>query len=74
MHVVAQRKPLVVHDTHSEYNKLPKMSPAELGRLKAEKEARLNAEQAIVKRKQEELRMQQMQRIQMATANGVSVY
>ncbi|KAF4604158.1 chromatin modification- protein VID21 [Pleurotus pulmonarius] len=67
---LAQRKPLVVHDTHSEYNKLPKMSPAELGRLKAEKEARLNAEQAIVKRKQEELRMQQMQRMQMATANG----
>ncbi|KAF9501214.1 hypothetical protein BDN71DRAFT_1439527 [Pleurotus eryngii] len=67
---MAQRKPLVVHDTHTEYNKLPKMSPAELGRLKAEKEARLNAEQAIVKRKQEEIRLQQMQRMQLATANG----
>lgn len=48
------------------------MSPAELGRLKAEKEARINADQAIAKRKQEELRLQQMQRMQMATANGVS--
>ncbi|TFY67457.1 hypothetical protein EVJ58_g1621 [Rhodofomes roseus] len=33
-----QRKPAAIHDTHGQYNKLPRYTPAELSRIKHEKE------------------------------------
>ncbi|KAF8350819.1 hypothetical protein F5887DRAFT_941061 [Amanita rubescens] len=40
----AQRKPSIIHETHLQYAKLPKLSPAELIRLKAERDAREHQE------------------------------
>ena len=34
----AQKKPAAVHDTHGQYAKMAKYSPAELSRIKADKE------------------------------------
>ena len=54
-----QRKPPSVHETHAQYNKMPKHTPAELSRLKAEKEARdLQELQMARRRQQEELNRQ----------------
>lgn len=47
-----------VHDTHGQYSKLPKLTPAELSRMKAEKDARDTQEQAMLRRRQEEMRQQ----------------
>ncbi|KAL1710078.1 hypothetical protein EV121DRAFT_252262 [Schizophyllum commune] len=52
---LAQRKPSVVHETHNQYNKYPRLSPAELSRMKAEREARVENDMAIARRRQEEL-------------------
>ena len=41
---IAQRKPSIIHETHGQYAKLPKLSPAELIRLKAERDAREHQE------------------------------
>jgi len=54
-----QRKPSVVHETHAQYSKMPKHTPAELSRMKAEKEARdLQDLQMARRRQQEELSRQ----------------
>ncbi|KAL1746094.1 hypothetical protein HDZ31DRAFT_34914, partial [Schizophyllum fasciatum] len=52
---LAQRKPSVIHETHNQYNKLPKLSPSELSRMKAEKEARVENDMALARRRQEEM-------------------
>ncbi|OBZ75891.1 Chromatin modification-related protein EAF1 [Grifola frondosa] len=69
---VNQRKPAVVHDTHGQYNKMPRLTPAELGRMKAEKETRDSQEAALAKRREEYNRQQllqnQAQRLQHAAA------
>ena len=41
---IAQRKPSIIHETHGQYAKLPKLSPAELIRLKVERDAREHQE------------------------------
>jgi len=57
--IANQRKPSAVHETHAQYSKLPKHTPAELSRLKAEKEARdLQELQMARRRQQEELNRQ----------------
>jgi hypothetical protein len=50
------RKSSAVHDTHGQFSKLPKLSPAELSRMKAEKEA----QELITRRRAEEAQRQQM--------------
>ncbi|KAH9951965.1 hypothetical protein B0H21DRAFT_829688 [Amylocystis lapponica] len=49
----------VVHDTHGQYNKMPRLTPQELGRMKAEKEARENQELTLRRRGEAELARQQ---------------
>ena len=50
-----QRKPSAVHETHAQYSKMPKQSPAELSRMKAEKEARDQQDLLAARKRQEEL-------------------
>ncbi|KAF8274935.1 hypothetical protein EI94DRAFT_1793607 [Lactarius quietus] len=50
------RKSSAVHDTHGQFSKLPKLSPAELSRMKAEKEA----QEILTRRRAEEAQRQQM--------------
>ncbi|KAJ7090301.1 hypothetical protein B0H15DRAFT_884540 [Mycena belliarum] len=58
-----QRKPAAVHETHAQYSRLPKLSPAELSRLKAEKDYK-DQQDMIARRKHEELtRVAQQQRL-----------
>ncbi|KAI6129121.1 hypothetical protein EDD17DRAFT_1563435 [Pisolithus thermaeus] len=64
-----QRKSSNVHDTHSQYNKMPKLTPAELSRMKADKEARDHQEMLMARRRHEELTRQQQLRMQ-AAAQG----
>jgi hypothetical protein len=61
---VNQRKPPNIHDTHGQYNKMPKLTPAELSRMKAEKESRDLQEMLMTRRRNEELRGQQLLRAQ----------
>ena len=59
MRIANQRKPSAIHETHAQYSKMPKHTPAELSRMKAEKEARdLQDLQAARRRQQEELSRQ----------------
>lgn len=52
------RKSSAVHETHAQYNKMPKHTPAELSRMKAEKEARDLQDLQMARRRQEELSRQ----------------
>ena len=61
---VNQRKPPNIHDTHGQYNKMPKLTPAELSRMKAEKESRDQQEMLMARRRHEELARQQLLRVQ----------
>ena len=61
---VNQRKPPNVHDMHGQYNKMPKLTPAELSRMKAEKESRGLQEIMTARRRNEELQRQQLLRTQ----------
>ncbi|KAH7889968.1 hypothetical protein F5I97DRAFT_1849003 [Phlebopus sp. FC_14] len=56
---INQRKASNVHDTHGQYNKMPKLTPAELSRMKAEKEQQ---EMLLARRRHEELARQQLMR------------
>ncbi|PFH50697.1 hypothetical protein AMATHDRAFT_60687 [Amanita thiersii Skay4041] len=56
-----QRKPSVIHETHGQLAKMPKLSPAELIRLKAEKDARDYQELLAKKKQAEEYGRQAMQ-------------
>ncbi|KZT11305.1 uncharacterized protein LAESUDRAFT_671115 [Laetiporus sulphureus 93-53] len=67
---VAQRKPSIVHDTHSSVNSLPKMTPAELSRKKAEKEAAANQEALVRKREADLARQTQYIREQAQRQQG----
>ena len=58
-----QRKPPNIHDTHGQYNKMPKHTPAELCRMKAEKDSK-EQEAMISRRRHEELARQQLLRAQ----------
>lgn len=60
----AQRKTSNVHDTHGQYSKLPKLSPAELSRMKAEKDAHASQQLMLERKRQEEVRAQHLQQIQ----------
>lgn len=53
-----QRKPPAVHETHAQYSKMTKHTPAELSRMKAEKEARESQDIQMARRRQEELNRQ----------------
>lgn len=57
IHFVAnqQRKSQIVHETHGQIQKMPKMTPQELSKLKADKDAQTAAE---IRRRQEEARQQ----------------
>ncbi|KAJ3492382.1 hypothetical protein NLI96_g48 [Meripilus lineatus] len=65
--ISAQRKPSAIHDTHGQYSKLPKYSPAELSRIKFDRDTQEN--ELLMKRRTQEYRMiqqQQQQRLQNA--------
>ncbi|TFY66666.1 hypothetical protein EVG20_g4430 [Dentipellis fragilis] len=66
------RKPSVVHDTHGQYNKMPKLTPAELSRMKADKEAR-EQQEVLIRRRNEEYARQQMYSAQRMAAQGAAV-
>ncbi|RPD66336.1 hypothetical protein L226DRAFT_557464 [Lentinus tigrinus ALCF2SS1-7] len=53
-----RQKASVVHDTHGQFTKLPQYTPAELSRMKADKEARDAHELFIRSRKNDELSRQ----------------
>ena len=48
-----------MHDTHGQYSRLPKKTPAELSRQKADADAAHNQQMMIERRRYEELRNQQ---------------
>lgn len=54
------RKPTTIHDTHGQYNKMPKLTPTELSRMKGEADARLSHEQQLQRKRQEDLQRQQV--------------
>ncbi|KAJ3516720.1 hypothetical protein NLJ89_g941 [Agrocybe chaxingu] len=66
----ASRKPPAVHETHNQYNKMPKYTPAELSRMKAERD-RDNQDLALARRRQEEQQRQSLLREQNQRAGGV---
>lgn len=55
-----QRKASNIHDTHGQYQKMPKLTPAELSRMKYEKESREQQELLLARRRHEELTRQAM--------------
>lgn len=63
-----QRKPPAVHETHNQFNKLPKLSPQELSRMKAEKDLRDSQDLALAHKRQDELRQNLLLREQAAQA------
>ncbi|KAG6845239.1 hypothetical protein H0H87_012231 [Tephrocybe sp. NHM501043] len=62
---LAQRKTPGVHETHAQYSKLPRRTPAELSRAKADKEALQLQEMQQARKRQEEVN-----RNMMRIANG----
>ena len=62
-------KPTAVHDTHGQFTKLPKLTPAELSRMKAEKEAR-DAQELLMRRRNDEITRQHLLREQAQRAQG----
>ncbi|KAF9532304.1 hypothetical protein CPB83DRAFT_807585 [Crepidotus variabilis] len=52
--LVNQRKPSAVHETHNQYNKLPKLTPLELARMKADRDQRETQDFQLARRRQEE--------------------
>ncbi|KAG1749128.1 uncharacterized protein EDB91DRAFT_1235613 [Suillus paluster] len=57
---INQRKASNIHDTHGQYQKMPKLTPAELSRMKYDKESREQQELLIARRRHEELARQAM--------------
>lgn len=55
-----QRKASNIHDTHGQYQKMPKLTPAELSRMKYEKESREQQDLILARRRHEELARQAM--------------
>ncbi|KAH9945945.1 uncharacterized protein BXZ73DRAFT_86175 [Epithele typhae] len=62
-------KPAAVHDTHGQFTKLPRLTPAELSRMKAEKEAR--DQQDLALRQRPNMNRQQLVREQQQRAQGL---
>ncbi|CDO72899.1 hypothetical protein BN946_scf185002.g84 [Trametes cinnabarina] len=62
-------KPSVVHETHAPVTKMLRLTPAELSRMKAEKEAR-DAQELLMRRRNEELARQHLLREQAQRAQG----
>lgn len=62
--LAGQRKTPAIHETHGQYSKMPKLTPAELSRMKAEKDARDVQDLALARRRQEELARQNLLREQ----------
>ncbi|KAF8797902.1 hypothetical protein BYT27DRAFT_7203588 [Phlegmacium glaucopus] len=58
-----QRKTPAIHETHNQYNKLPKLSPMDLSRMKAEKDARDSQDLAMARQRQGLLMREQAQRV-----------
>ncbi|KAJ7739697.1 hypothetical protein DFH07DRAFT_752123 [Mycena maculata] len=59
-----QRKPPAIHETHAQYSRLPKYSPAELSRMKAEKDYKDQQDLIEARRKHEAMTRQQLQQLQ----------
>ena len=58
-----QRKAPAIHETHNQYNKLPKLSPMDLSRMKAEKDARDSQDLAMARQRQNILLREQAQHV-----------
>lgn len=72
--IAAQRKPPQVHDTHAQYSKMPKYTPAELSRMKTEQDQRNQHDALLKSKRDEELRRQQTMQRLAATNGSVSVF
>lgn len=67
-----QKRQAVIHDTHGQYNKMPKLTPQELGRMKVEKDYQEHlARQRNDEMRTKALREQQL-RMQQGSQNAVS--
>ncbi|KAF8889767.1 hypothetical protein CPB84DRAFT_1785346 [Gymnopilus junonius] len=49
-----QRKPPQIHETHNQFNKLPRLSPAELSRMKADRDLRDTQDIALARKRQDD--------------------
>jgi chromatin modification-related protein VID21 len=49
-----------MHDTHGQYNKMPRYTPAELSRMKSDKDQKEQEQLNFVARQRQELQRQQM--------------
>ena len=63
-------KQTAVHDTHGQFTKLPRYTPAELSRMKTEKEASI-AQESLMRRRNDELARQHLLREQAQRAQGL---
>ncbi|KAH9901614.1 hypothetical protein C8Q73DRAFT_252201 [Cubamyces lactineus] len=63
-------KPSAVHETHGQVTKMQRLTPAELSRMKAEKEAR-DAQELLMRRRNDELARQHILREQAQRAQGL---
>ncbi|KAI0780736.1 hypothetical protein BD413DRAFT_499713 [Trametes elegans] len=63
-------KPSAVHETHGSVTKMARLTPAELSRMKAEKEAR-DAQELLMRRRNDELARQHLLREQAQRAQGL---
>ncbi|KAI0748317.1 hypothetical protein C8Q80DRAFT_731689 [Daedaleopsis nitida] len=63
-------KPSIVHDTHGQFTKMPRLTPSELSRMKADKEAR-DASELLARRRNDELARQHLLREQQQRAQGL---
>ncbi|KAF5373029.1 hypothetical protein D9758_001649 [Tetrapyrgos nigripes] len=69
MQKINPRKPPITHESHAAYNKMPKMSPADLSRLKADREFNDQQQyQQLARARQQQV--QQMQQQQQQQQNG----
>ncbi|KAI0647240.1 hypothetical protein C8Q79DRAFT_1047538 [Trametes meyenii] len=63
-------KPTAVHETHGPVTKMQRLTPAELSRMKAEKEAR-DAQELLMRRRNDELARQHLLREQAQRSQGL---
>jgi acetyl-CoA carboxylase beta subunit len=64
-----QKRQTAVHDTHGQYNKMPKITPQELGQMKIEKEY----QDRLTRQRNEELRTKSIQQARIQQGGQATV-
>jgi chromatin modification-related protein VID21 len=62
----AQKKSQAMHDTHGQYAKMARYTPAELSRMKAEKDTKEQEQLNFVRQRQQQQELQRQQMLQQA--------